>query len=53
MKTSNGKAGKMGKDTQAALRALRRAARKVHADNRRLDMPVIVWKNGKTAAVPA
>jgi hypothetical protein len=53
MKTSNGKAGKMGKDTRAALRALRRAARKVHADNRRLGLPVIVWKRGKAAAVTA
>ena len=53
MKISNGKAGKMGKDAQAALRALRRAARKVHADNRRLGLPVIVWKHGKTAAIPA
>jgi len=54
MKATNGKSKRNGsaRDTQAALRALRRAARKVHAENRRLGLPVIVWKNGKTVAVP-
>ena len=32
-----------------ARRALRRAARKVQAENHRLELPVIVWKNGKVA----
>lgn len=36
-----------------AERALHRAARKVRAENRRLGLPVIVWKNGKTVAIPA
>jgi len=55
MKATNGKSKRngSGRDTQAALRALRRAARKVHAENRRLGLPVIVWKKGKTVAVPA
>lgn len=33
-----------------ARRALRRAARKVQAENRRLGLPLIAGKNGKTAA---
>jgi len=54
MKTSNGKATKaMNRDTRAALRALRRAARKVRAENRRLGLPLIIWKNGRTVAIPA
>ena len=54
MKTSNGKSKQpMGRDAQAALRALRRAARKVHAENRRWGLPLIVWKNGKMVAIPA
>ena len=36
-----------------AERALRRAAQNVQAENHRRGMPVIIWKNGKTAAVPA
>ncbi len=36
-----------------AERALRRAVRKVHAENRRLGLPVIIWKNGRVVAVPA
>jgi hypothetical protein len=54
MKTSNGEAKRtMSRDTQAALRALRRAARKVRAENRRLGLPLIIWKNGKTVGIPA
>jgi len=55
MKATNAKLKRndSARDTQAALRALRRAARKVHAENRRLGLPVIVWKKGKTVAVPA
>jgi hypothetical protein len=36
-----------------AERALRRAAQNVQAENHRRGLPVIIWKNGKTAAVPA
>ena len=32
-----------------ARRAMNRAARKARAENRRLGLPVIAWKNGKTA----
>jgi len=32
-----------------ARRAMNRAARKARAENRRLGLPVITWKNGKTA----
>ena len=55
MKATNAKLKRndSARDTQAALRALRRAARKVHAENRRLGLPVIVWKKGKNVAVPA
>src|SRR5207302_1071901 len=55
MKATNRKSKRNGsaRDTQAALRALRRAVRKVHAENRRLGMPVIIWKKGETVAVPA
>jgi hypothetical protein len=31
----------------AAERALRRAARKVRAEHKRLGLPLIVWENGK------
>ena len=54
MRTNNGKITRpMSRDTQAAFRALRRAARKVRAENRRLGLPLIVWKNGRTVAIPA
>lgn len=33
-----------------ARRALRRAARKAREENRRLGLPLIVWKNGKVFA---
>ena len=36
-----------------ARRALRRAARKVRAENRKLGLPIIVWKNGKVVEKPA
>ena len=36
-----------------ARRALRRAARKVREENRRLGLPLIIWKNGKTMQKPA
>jgi len=32
-----------------ARRALGRAARKARAENRRLGLPLITWKNGKNA----
>jgi hypothetical protein len=36
-----------------AERALHRAARKVLAENRRLGLPLIVWKNGRIVSIPA
>lgn len=36
-----------------ARRALRRAARKVRAENRRFGLPLISGKNGKVVAKPA
>ena len=39
--------------TPAALRALRRAAQMVHAENRKLGLPVILWQNGKVVEKPA
>ena len=54
MKATNGKPKRgMGPDTQAALRALRRAARNVRDENRRLGLPLILWKDGKVVEKPA
>ena len=54
MKTVNGKARQsMSRDTRAAFRALRRAARKVRAENRRLGLPLIVRENGRPLDIPA
>jgi len=54
MKASNGKAKQpMGPDAQAAMRALRRAARKVRAENRKLGLPLILWQDGKLVEKPA
>lgn len=36
-----------------AERALRRAARKVRDENRRLGLPLIVWRAGRVARIPA
>lgn len=36
-----------------ALVALKSAVRKVVEERKRLGMPVIVWKNGKVARIPA
>lgn len=47
------KKGKGAPGTAAGLRALRRAAQKVHAENRRLGLPLIVWQDGKVVEKPA
>lgn len=39
--------------TSAALRALRRAAQKVHVENRTLGLPLILWQDGKVVEKPA
>ena len=44
---------KSADDTQAAMRALRRAVKKVHAENRKLGLPIIIWRDGKVVSVPA
>jgi hypothetical protein len=55
----NGSSAKNGKRAATpafvvrAERALHRAARKVRAENRRLGLPLIVWKNGRTVSIPA
>jgi hypothetical protein len=36
-----------------AQRALRRAAKNVQAQNRALNLPVIVWQDGKVVEKPA
>lgn len=36
-----------------ARRALRRAARKVREENRRLGLPLLQWQNGKVVKKPA
>ena len=45
--TARPKNGKGAPGTPAALRALRRAAQKVHAENRSLGLPLILWQDGK------
>jgi hypothetical protein len=47
------KNGRGAPGASAALRALRRAAHKVHAENRRLGLPVILWQDGKVVEKPA
>lgn len=36
-----------------AIGALKVAVRKLVAERKRMGMPVIVWKNGKVARIPA
>ena len=47
-RNSNGAPG-----TPAALRALRRAAQKVHMENRNLGLPLILWQDGRVVEKPA
>ncbi len=44
---------KLASDTEAAMRALRRAAKKVREENRKLGLPLIIWRDGKVVSVPA
>ena len=39
--------------SEKAFDALKSAVRKVVEERKRLGMPVIVWKNGKVARIPA
>lgn len=41
------KASDLPEFARLALRAHRRAARKLRAEHRRLGLPIIVWENGK------
>jgi hypothetical protein len=41
------KMSELSEEGQIALRAMRRAARKLRAEHRRLGLPLIVWENGK------
>jgi hypothetical protein len=43
----------MSEWARVALQADRRATRKKRAELRRLDLPMIIWKNGKVCEVPA
>jgi len=45
--------GKGAPGTSAALRALRRAVRNVHAENRKVGLPVMLWQDGKVVEKPA
>jgi hypothetical protein len=47
------KATKLPAFVRRAERALRRAADNVRAQNRTLNQPVIVWKDGKSVERPA
>jgi hypothetical protein len=42
-----------GTTGQKALRSLRRAVRNLRAENRRLGLPLIVWKDGKVQEAKA
>jgi len=44
----NGKQAKTPEFVKRAERAFRRAARKLRAEHRRLGLPLIIWKNGKS-----
>lgn len=41
------KMSELSEHGQMALRAMRRAARKLRIEHRRLGLPLIVWENGK------
>ena len=41
------KMSELSEHGQMAVRATRRAARKLRAEHRRLGLPIIVWENGK------
>lgn len=41
------KMSELSEHGQIALRAMRRAARKLRIEHRRLGLPLIVWENGK------
>lgn len=41
------KMSELTQDGQVALRAHRRAARKLRAEHKMLGLPIIVWENGK------
>jgi hypothetical protein len=49
----NGKRAATPAFVTRAERALDRAARKVRVENQRLGLLLIVWKNGRTVAIPA
>ena len=51
--TAKPKNSKGAPSTPAALRALRRAAQKVHIENRNLGLPLILWQDGKAVEKPA
>jgi len=35
------------------MRALHRAAKKVHAENRKLGLPIIIGRDGQVVSIPA
>ena len=41
------KMSELPEEGKVALRAMRRAARKLLAEHKRLGLPLIVWENGK------
>ena len=56
MKTNGHKAHKTAKlptFVTRAERAMRRAAKGVQVQNRALNLPVVVWQNGKVVEKPA
>lgn len=41
------KMSELPEEGQVALRAMRRASRKLGAEHKRLGLPLVVWENGK------
>jgi len=53
LKREKPKPGKAPEFAVRAERALHRAAKKVRAQNRAMNLPLIVWDNGKVVEKPA
>jgi hypothetical protein len=53
LKREKPKTGKTPEFAARAERAMLRAAKKVRAQNRAMNLPLIVWENGKVVEKPA
>lgn len=46
------KTSELPEERQVALRAMRRASRKLRAEHKRLGLPLVVWESGKVEKQP-